>query len=53
MGRLKLRLQILMADLFQWLALICLAFLEFVKEPRPLKISIPALTTEDPKTKAS
>jgi len=53
LGRLKLRLQILMADLFQWLALICLAFLEFIKEPRPLKIKIPSSTNEESKTKAS
>ena len=53
LGRLKLRLQMLMADLFQWLALICLAFLEFVKEPRPLKIRTPVLTMEDSKTKTS
>lgn len=38
LGRLQLRAHLLMADLFQWLALICLAFLEFVKEPRPLTI---------------
>ena len=41
LGRLKLRLHLLMADLFQWLALICLAFLEFLKEPRPLTIKSP------------
>ena len=39
LGRLGLKLHIMMAELFQWLALICLAFLEFVKEPRPLKIT--------------
>lgn len=41
-GRLGLWWNILMADLFQWLALICLAFLEFAKEPMPLKIRTPA-----------
>ncbi len=45
LGRLQLRLHLLMADLFQWLALICLAFLEFVKEPRPLTIRTPASKT--------
>ena len=38
LGRLKLQLYLRMADLFQWLALICLGFLEFLKEPRPLTI---------------
>lgn len=37
LGRLGLKLRIMMAELIQWLALICLAFLEFVKEPRPLR----------------
>lgn len=46
LGRLKLRLHLVMADLFQWLALICLAFLEFLKEPRPLKIRRSARKTE-------
>ena len=46
LGRLKLRLHLLMADLFQWLALICLAFLEFLKEPRPLMIRTPACKAE-------
>ncbi len=38
MGRLGLRLQLLLADLFQWIALICLGVLEFLKEPRPLSL---------------
>ena len=44
LGRLGLKLHIMMAELFQWLALICLAFLEFLKEPRPLKIKNAALS---------
>ncbi len=47
LGRLKLRVHLLMADLFQWLALICLAFLEFVKEPRPLAIRTAASKTRE------
>ena len=38
MGKLGLRLQLLLADLFQWIALICLGVLEFLKEPRPLSL---------------
>ena len=42
LGRVGLKLHIMMAELFQWLALICLAFLEFLKEPRPLRFTIAA-----------
>ena len=49
LGRLQLRVHLLMADLFQWLALICLAFLEFWKEPRPLTIRTAASKTKEKK----
>jgi hypothetical protein len=39
LGRLGLKLHITMAELSQWLVLIWLAVLEFLKEPRPLRIT--------------